>query len=53
MPKAELRAADRWLGEFVERHRAEVERRDLAIHLDVDDGFVLARDARLDRAFQE
>ncbi|GEM_PF-3497354 len=53
MTMDDLRDADRWLGELAENHRPEIERRGLGIHLDIDSGFALARDARLDRAFRE
>jgi hypothetical protein len=53
MPMDDLGPADRWLAKLVENHRSEIERRGLGIHLDIDSGFALARDARLDRAFRE
>ncbi len=53
MQTDDVMAADGWLEELCEPHRAEIEQRLLTLHLDVDDRFVLARDAKLDRALRE
>ncbi|MBJ20565.1 MAG: hypothetical protein GY910_02295 [bacterium] len=49
----EVMAGDSWLAELFERHLAEIERRGLHVHREVEEGFRLVRDANLDRALWE